>query len=181
MDNFKESIEKLCDEVYEETGIELDVEKSVNNLTVAFVCEAQRLQSAMPEIPVISEIEITNRDVFNIKLDSFGSDFFFFLKEQEGSFDQNPYPSSFYGEYDKIEEMIRNAISEEAEGTILHEWINTSEPGDKIRLRKYLTNDVTGEVAITEDGVTAIEQTDEYIILLVRTEQLFDVIDAYPV
>lgn len=77
MDNFKESIEKLCDEVYEETGIELDVEKSVNNLTVAFVCEAQRLQSAMPEIPVISEIEITNRDVFNIKLDSFGSDFFF--------------------------------------------------------------------------------------------------------
>lgn len=63
----------------------------------------------------------------------------------------------------------------------MHEWINTSEPGDKIRLRKYLTNDVTGEVAITEDGVTAIEQTDEYIILLVRTEQLFDVIDAYPV
>ncbi len=181
MDNFKKAMEEISDDFFAKTGLRMNVETSANNLSVAFACEAQRQESAMPQIPVISKIEITDREVFNGKLDAFSSDFFFFLKEQEESFDQSPYPSSFDGEEEVIAEMLRNALLEESEGSILLEWINTSELGDKIRLRKYLTEGVTGRVAVIQDGVPVVEPTEEYVIVLVRTEQLLSIDNAYPI
>ena len=181
MDNFKKAIEEISDDFFAKTGLRMNVETSANNLSVAFACEAQRQESAMPQIPVISKIEITDREVFNGKLDAFSSDFFFFLKEQEESFDQSPYPSSFDGEEEVIAEMLRNAVLEEAEEPILQEWVDTSNPGDKIRLRKYLTEGVTGNVATFREGIPVIEPTEEYVIVLMRTEQLFGIENAYPI
>ena len=77
--------------------------------------------------------------------------------------------------------MLRNALLKESEGSILLEWINTSELGDKIRLRKYLTEGVTGRVAVIQDGVPVVEPTEEYVIVLVRTEQLLGIENAYPI
>ena len=77
MDNLKKAMQKMSDEIFAETGLRMNAEASANNLTVAFACEAQRQESAMPQIPVISKIEITDREVFNGKLDAFSSDFFF--------------------------------------------------------------------------------------------------------
>ena len=177
-----EKLQQISDYLFDKTGKRLDIDKSTENLDVAFACEAQRNNSKMPEIPVISAIEISDKDVLNGKLDNFGSDYFFFLKEQEAEFDANPYPSSFYAEdRAEIDNIIKEDLLSEVTSQVLTKWLEYAQKGDKIRIRKSMPGTVTGKVARLVDGEAVIEETKEYVLVLVATEEFFEFSNAFPV
>lgn len=181
----------LSDEIFEKTGYRLDVDGSIRNLNIAAACEEQRQNSPMPEIPVISRIEIEDREVFDAKLDNFNSDYFFFLKEQEEEFDNYFFPSNFIAEdSEMVQEYLWEAYKEELlnwmNSEVLMRWLDYAEYGDKIRVRRKLpSGPITGVVYKEVDGETQEIATDEYVMVLQYddTDELFNITikDAYPV
>ncbi len=188
MNSMNEMLQEFSDKIFESTGCRLDVDKSVENLSLAFSCEAQREESPLPEIPVLSVLEFTDREIRNGKLDAFASDLFFLLKEEEESFDANPYPSSFHSDdATAVDEMLKKTyedlISYNEHTETLAEWFYLhSRIGDKIRLRLQLPPHIKGSVAISQNGETKIIDTNEYVMIL-RNEDDFQLVieNAYPI
>ena len=120
--------------------------------------------------------------MLNGKLDNFGSDYFFFLKELEAEFDENPYPSSFYAEdRAEIDNMIKEDLLSEVTSQVLTKWLDFAQKGEKIRIRKSMPGTVTGMVARLVDGEAVIEETKDYVLVLVATEEFFEFSNAFPV
>ena len=189
MKDLRERMENISDKFYEKTGCRMDVETSMNNLVAAFACESQRTNSAFPNIPVISHVEIKDKEVFDGKLDAFSTDFFFFLKEQEKDFDAVPYASSFYAD-DRadIEKMISEAYKDILLNNVelFADLLNNCADGDKIRVRRKINNpNVTGKVAIIENGEPVMKMTDEYVFVIElfpnNEREPFKIFDVYPV
>lgn len=148
----------------------------------AFACEEQRKNSNMPEIPVVSVSEISDSDALNNKLDSYNTDYFFLLKEQEEIFDSSTHPSSFYAEdKSEIDQMIKDDLISEMRSPVLFKWIPNATPGDKIRIRKSMPSGVTGKVASLVNEETVITDTKEYVLVLVATEEFYEFSNAFPV
>lgn len=186
----RKNLEEFAAKIYEKTGVRLDVEESLYNLRIAAACEAQRINSSFPEVPVISEVEISDRSVFDGKLNNFGTDIFFFLKEQENSFDEKPYPSSFYEEEEghiniMLSRGMKKILTDNAD--LFVNIINTASSGERVRARLHIDEPtVSGKVAFVDtNGNPGIEASDEYVMVLEihpdDEEKPIQLVDAYPI
>lgn len=186
--DFRKELEKISQEIFEKSGAKMDIDRSIANLSMSFACERQRQNSKYPEIPVIFSEEISDKQTFNMKMDNFHSDLFFFVKEQEKEFDSHPYPSSFYADDLKlIDDMVKKGLVDAMKQNmeLFLKVLNNCETGDKIRIRRYITEGVTAKVAVNEFGNCVIKDTDEYVIVMElhpeNEEELMTLFDAYPI
>lgn len=145
-------------------------------------CDKQRKASGMPELPVVSAYEIENRTALNSRLDTYNTDYFFFLKEQEDECLARAAHASFYAD-DKAEinKMIQDDLFSEVTSKVLAKWLENAAKGDKIIIRKSMPDGVTGKVARLVGDETVIEDTREYVLVLVATDELFEFSSAFPV
>ncbi len=188
MNPMNEMLQKFSDELFESTGCRLNLDNSAKNLALAFPCEDQRTSSPLPEIPVLSVLEFTDREIRDGKLAAFDSDLFFLLKEEEEQFDANFYPSSFVVEDTAVvkkmlKEAYENLTSTSKYTDLVTEWFyEHSKNGDKIRLRQPLPPHIKGSVAILVHGEPQIIDTNEYVMIFCNEDAAQLVIEnAYPI
>lgn len=145
-------------------------------------CDKQRKASNLPEIPVVSALDIEDKDALNDKLDACDTNYCFFLKDQEDDCMSCANHSSFYADdEDEIENMIQEDLFSEIASKVIAKWLENAAEGDKIIIRKSMPASVTGKVARLVNNETVVQDTDEYLLVLVATDRLFEFMKAFPV
>ena len=163
--DYKKRFQEFSDKLYEETGVMFDVDLSVRNIELAYMCEAQRQASGMPEIPVLSMVELTDKSLLDGKLAAFKSDYFVVLKEHANT-------------YRELQEMTKWTWREKKKGALenldhdwwqtdydlINRWAKYADEGDMIYFRRWIHRDVEAK-AYRDNGVDALELevTDEYV------------------
>ena len=90
--------------------------------------------------------------------------------------------SSFYADdEDEIENMIQEDLFSEIASKVIAKWLENAVEGDKIIIRKSMPASVTGKVARLVNNETVVQDTDEYLLVLVATDRLFEFMKAFPV
>ena len=163
--NNKKRFQEFSDKMFKETGVMFDVDLSVRNIELAYMCEAQRQASGMPEIPVLSMVELADKSLLDGKLAAFKSDYFVVLKEHAGT----------YQELQEMSKWTFHAMKKGALENIDHDWWQTdydlinrwakcADEGDMIYFRRRIPEDVEAK-AYRDNGADALEleATDEYV------------------
>ncbi len=77
--------------------------------------------------------------------------------------------------------MIQDDLFSEVSSKVLAKWLENAAKGDKIIIRKSMPDSVTGKVARLVGDETVIEDTREYVLVLVAADEFFEFSSAFPV
>ncbi len=164
---YKKILQDLSDKLFEDTGVKLDVDLSMINLEIAFACETQRETSRMPEIPVFSLVELTDKFLIDDKLRAFDTDYFTVLDEHADTYmDMARSVKGTFKEKEADAHMhMLFAAYNMVDWKFVNRWAKTAKDDDRLLFRQQLTKNMEAKAYRSDGEDIMLDDTDEFMLI----------------